>query len=528
MATSIKISDIRGAGGDAPVIIGGGGEWISLKGPLNIAKGGQETYEITDYDDFSTYTVSASVGSASRTNENIVVDIPGGADGDTVILTVTRNLIEREFVISLDSVSITSTPSITSPLNGEDGIGTSHLFKASSFKTVPAGAGTHTSSTWEIADDAGFSNVIKTTTISAGNKTQWNATGLPEDETLYVRVKYTSSIGDSGWSSTVTFDTIAQESVIAKPTVSVSGGTLDVGETPKFTTSVFNVTPSGTDSHVATTWVLRDDGDSVIWNKNNSTSNKTSITLPKGIIDPASSYAVEAQHIGSFGISEFSDKTFFYTIDDFYPTEPGTLYGGGYFVCRYVISGQVYALIIAPRALGGESSSLLQAFDSWENLQYGVSDLNGYSNTNSKVNSGGGHYPAAIFCKNLRIGGYNDWYLPAIKELAMIYYYLSPRSPTVFPGSFRSSPVPEALPPLPPVVNGGHPQTMVPQFQIGGVEALTRGYRPHDSMGYWSSTDGVGNYCQYFNMFSGSWRAGQSGYHMGVRAVRREHIGPAT
>lgn len=519
MATSIKISDIRGAGGDAPVIIGGGGEWISLKGPLNIAKGGQETYEITDYDDFSTYTVSASVGSASRTNENIVVDIPGGADGDTVTLTVTRNLIEREFVISLDSVSITSTPSITSPLNGEDGIGTSHLFKASSFKTVPAGAGTHTSSTWEIADDAGFSNVIKTTTISAGNKTQWNATGLPEDETLYVRVKYTSSIGDSGWSSTVTFDTIAQESVIAKPTVSVSGGTLDVGETPKFTTSVFNVTPSGTDSHVATTWVLRDDGDSVIWNKNNSTSNKTSITLPKSVLDPNSDYSIEAQHIGSFGISEVSDRTYFGTKEDFFPIEVGTPYGGGYFLGRIdVDDGNRYALIVAPKALGGESAGLQWKTERSTSSAHSIN--NGWTNTEGLNNAS---HPAAKFCRDLSINGYTDWYLPAKDELEMCYRYLNPHwGGTNSSSGLNNSSVPKGD----SYTNDNPKQTDVNIFKMGNVEAFTSSGNIYTYF-YWSSTAYTGYASAYGQGFNnGIQTTGDNTSYRVVRAIRRELIGP--
>ena len=32
-----------------------------------------------------------------------------------------------------------------------------------------------------------------------------------------------------------------------------------------------------------------------------------------------------------------------------------------------------------------------------------------------------GDYPAARFCRGLNIGGYSDWYLPAIEEVGILY-----------------------------------------------------------------------------------------------------------
>ena len=531
MATSIKISDIRGAGGDSPIVIGGGGEWISLKGSLNISKGGSETYEITDYDDFSTYTVSSSVGTAVRTNENITVNIPGGAAGNTVTLTVTRNATERKFIMSLDSASIVSQPSISSPLNGEDGIDTTHLFKASAFKTVPAGAGTHTSSTWEIADDAGFSNIIKTTTISTGNKTQWNATDLPEDDTLYVRVKYTSSIGDSVWSDTVTFNTIPQQSIIAKPTVNVSGGTIDVGETPTFTTSVFSVTPAGTDSHVATTWILRDDGESIIWQRDNSTSNKTSLKLSKSVLSPSSEYTIEAQHIGSFGVSVFSNKTYFSTKSDFFPTVVGEEYGGGYYVGRIdVDDGNRYALILSPRTLGGQSS-----FEPSDRYEYGsgpnapTSRNNGKENTNKMLM----HPPSstATWATSLNINGYSDWYIPSMDELGMCYRNLKPTSdPNNIFWNYNGA-NPSSVPPTGPYTSNDPGITDIDLFRSGGAETLLPawgGLKPFLA----TSTQKYSGEIYFMNTRDGHMREyNHMKEYVGsrkvfVRAVRRELIGP--
>ena len=47
-----------------------------------------------------------------------------------------------------------------------------------------------------------------------------------------------------------------------------------------------------------------------------------------------------------------------------------------------------------------------------------TSTVNGWSASNLMLL---GDYPAAIFCRSLDIGGYRDWYLPAIEEVGILY-----------------------------------------------------------------------------------------------------------
>jgi hypothetical protein len=54
------------------------------------------------------------------------------------------------------------------------------------------------------------------------------------------------------------------------------------------------------------------------------------------------------------------------------------------------------------------------------------SDFDGAANTAAMVTAGIADHPAANFCKNLSIGGFTDWYLPARYELDIAYFNLKP------------------------------------------------------------------------------------------------------
>jgi hypothetical protein len=94
----------------------------------------------------------------------------------------------------------TMRPTILIPTNGAIEIGPFVTITSSEYKAAPGG-NTHNSSSWEIASDAGFANILYSNYANVTDKTQWSInTVLPVNTTLYVRVKYHGSIQTSEWS----------------------------------------------------------------------------------------------------------------------------------------------------------------------------------------------------------------------------------------------------------------------------------------------------------------------------------------
>jgi len=101
----------------------------------------------------------------------------------------------------------------------------------------------------------------------------------------------------------------------------------------------------------------------------------------------------------------------------------GSPLAGGFFGGEMTIDGELYALIVAPKA-HGEQMDLeykregLEVFDDTSSDDDGVQNMAGVCTPN---------YPAAQFCWNLDIEGHNDWYLPSRDELMMLWRNLGPR-----------------------------------------------------------------------------------------------------
>jgi hypothetical protein len=117
-----------------------------------------------------------------------------------------------------------------------------------------------------------------------------------------------------------------------------------------------------------------------------------------------------------------------------FPAVIGEAFGGGYFagyISHTADGNPTHALIVAPRATGATGTG----YTLTTNLQWktanttttgATSTFDGAANTAAMVTAGIADHPAANFCKNLNIGGFNDWYLPAWLELDIAYFNLKP------------------------------------------------------------------------------------------------------
>jgi hypothetical protein len=180
------------------------------------------------------------------------------------------------------------------------------------------------------------------------------------------------------------------------------------------------------------------------------------------------------------GTRLFLDKPF---------AEIGSPLAGGFFAGEMTINGERFALIVAPKAEGEKSGD--------DELQYKIndrytadgtdSDDDGLFNTN-RINDV--NHPAAQFCRTLRIGDCDDWYLPSRDELMMIWRNLGPNRKNT-PESFRA----------------------------GAPEAFKEAW-------HWSSTEHASssNYAWFVGFYGGTQYGHNKNGFSGVRAVRRFKI----
>lgn len=189
----------------------------------------------------------------------------------------------------------------------------------------------------------------------------------------------------------------------------------------------------------------------------------------------------------------------------------GDAFEGGFYTGQIGVAGvATHYLVVAPVSSG-------QSTLTWKNAQSATtgadSDIDGPQNTADMVADGNSTvYPCAHFCNDATIGGYTDWYMPALNELEISYYNLKPTTTANNTGSGIN---PNAVPARASNYTSGDPaQTSVTAFQTGGSEAFA-------SAKYWCSTElsatrarrqDLNNGIQYDQTKTTSYR---------VRAVRR-------
>jgi len=112
--------------------------------------------------------------------------------------------------------------------------------------------------------------------------------------------------------------------------------------------------------------------------------------------------------------SDFSDATCFTTLAA--PATLGESIVGGFYMGTICAAGSCYYLIMAPNATGCASCQ-------WKTLNtdsgVGAEFCDGYGNTYDHLDNSS--HPAGNWTATRSIGGFSDWYLPAICELGQLY-----------------------------------------------------------------------------------------------------------
>lgn len=189
------------------------------------------------------------------------------------------------------------------------------------------------------------------------------------------------------------------------------------------------------------------------------------------------------------------------------PTVIGTPWEGGYYIGLITFGNCTYAQVLAPKSEG-------QLPDSLEWGKYGieingtVSFFDGHSNTKEMASAG---LVIAERVLDLRIGGYDDWHIPARDQLELAYRRLKPTSDENW--VYRNGDNPSSVPPGYPYAIHLPGQTDVELFRKGGSEAF-------DAEWYWTSTQYSASYAWGQLFYVGGQSLTGKDYSGRVRAFR--------
>lgn len=207
-------------------------------------------------------------------------------------------------------------------------------------------------------------------------------------------------------------------------------------------------------------------------------SQSGSGTITVNGLNSGTSYTFTVTATNSVGTSSPSSASNSITTS---PTIGGA-YAGGYYAGQINVSGTIYNLVVSDASVG-------QARKPWKTGGGGTTGVTSLINgpTNSATLAAlGSNYEAATFCENLNSGGYTDWYMPALYELEVMYYYLKPS--TALNVDYRGA-NPYAVSPEP--INTNHTttnpaQTTVNAFKLGQSQAFADFF-------YYTSAEDAGN-----------------------------------
>lgn len=103
----------------------------------------------------------------------------------------------------------------------------------------------------------------------------------------------------------------------------------------------------------------------------------------------------------------------------------GAPFGGGFYAGRMRIDGAEYALIVAPKVDGQHDDAPWS--DDSKDIKGALSFCDGRANTAAMAKAGS---KLAAWAQGLRIGGFDDWYVPSLDELEICYRNLKPSDET--------------------------------------------------------------------------------------------------
>jgi len=168
----------------------------------------------------------------------------------------------------------------------------------------------------------------------------------------------------------------------------------------------------------------------------------------------------------------------------------GEAFAGGFFAGLIESGGSRFAIIMSPAGEGRHRDTEWNGH-SLETVEGALSYCDGRANTKAMAEAGS---EVAKWALGRRIADREDWYIPALDELELVYRNLKPTAKENACYA-RAGINLHAVPPTLPYTRTEPGQTTAAAFQAGGEQAIEPGY-------YWSSTQDAGDsgwaWGQYF------------------------------
>ncbi|MDD2742321.1 MAG: hypothetical protein PHV02_08610 [Rhodocyclaceae bacterium] len=489
---------------------------VTLTGNLSPYVTQVSTLTITNYDSATAYTVSATGGTVSRTNETITYT--AGATAGAYALTVNG----RNVPITVQAASV-AAPTITGPNTGATDVTETPTITTTAFAAIGL-ADTHLNSDWELwTGPSRTGTKIASSYNDTVNKTSWpiGAGILSVNTTYYPAVLHRGTIlGASAWAVS-SFTTAATfNSYIATPTATPSnfGDALEGGF---YAGMIWNqLVQSSSSKALATgtqTFTVPD-------------MSATPIVYGGQTLEVRSRANPANKFVGTVTGAIGTTLTL----------NVSSIAGSGTFSDWSIMSR--FRIIQAPKASGENAGvALKNANDAFPAACQTLTE--GWLATEAmKIAGNSSVYPAAWWARGLSIGGKTDWYVPARDELELAWRNLKPTTGANYTAANRptgqsfsyanngsvgdtanthgtnnnSSPVGAAY------TSGSPAQTTVTSFQTGGAEAFEYGAAYYWSCSEYSAT----------NAWLQNWRSSFPGFQDNyskadtyrVRAVRRSII----
>lgn len=192
----------------------------------------------------------------------------------------------------------------------------------------------------------------------------------------------------------------------------------------------------------------------------------------------------------------------------------GSPFQGGYYGGLISLSGNgvaTHALVIAPKA-SGETYLPIKTSNT---VTAGTSSLfDGWANTEASSNAS---HPASQWARSLTIGGYSDWYVPALYELEILFRVFKPDNNEGNDSDYGTNPY--AVPPTGNYTLGVPDTTTIAAFVLGGAEAMFAGEVRTSSQD--SATTVISH-----DWYYGGWGPVQKTTQGTLRAIRRIAVRP--